>query len=107
MLTDSMFFFWKASLTPGFLGGFPGVCPGFSRGFPGVSRGFPRVFPGFYREINHTTSPKLYRFYYPHWLSRHSKRRFFCLVKTLVLKFAQEKVTKNHLICVKHEEKKL
>ena len=41
-------------------------------------------------------------------LSRHSKRRFFCAVKTLVLKFCARKsaknITTNHLLCVKHKE---
>ena len=51
---------------PGFFQSFPGVIPWFSRGFP---QGFPRVFPFFISkllfflggEINHVTSPKLYR----------------------------------------------
>ena len=40
---------------------------------------------------------------------RHSKSRFFCAVETLALKFCAKKNAKtkqkNHLICVKHEEK--
>ena len=37
---------------------------------------------------------------------RHFKSKFFCAVKTSVLTFcARKKALKNHLICVKHEEK--
>ena len=40
---------------------------------------------------------------------RHFKSRFLCAVKTLVLKFCARKSAnisqKNHLMCVKHEEK--
>ena len=43
------------------------------------------------------------------WWTRHSKSRFCCAVKTLVLKFCARKSgkisKKNHLTCVKHEEK--
>ena len=59
----------------------------------------------------HCSLQTLHLFTEVHITFRRSKSRFFCAVKTLVMKFYASKSakknthTKNHIICVNHEEK--